>query len=682
MTAQLSDNPLLTFQGLVAFDRIRPEHVTPAIDRLLKEAGDTIAVLERSNAEVTWETFVEPLDTATERLTRAWKSIEHLNAVADSPDLRAAYNANLPRVTDFWTGLSQSAMLFAKFKQLRSTSKFEALSAARQRTVENALRDFRLGGAELDNNDQLRFAQIQEQLAGLGQRFLENLLDATNTYALYIEDVEQLSGMPADALAAARQRAEQAGRKGYKLTLEMPCYLAVMQFAERRELRRTLYEAYSKRASEFGDASRDNTSNIIDTLRLRAEQAHLLGLSNYAELSLVPKMAESPAEVLGFLHDLAARARPYAERDVEELRAFALREFGIDQLESWDVTFVSERLREKRYAFSEQQVKQYFPEPKVLAGLFQVIETLFSVHIRTDVAPTWHKDVRFYRVESHGGELLAQFYLDLYARPSKRSGAWMDDARSRRRIGRALQTPIAFLNCNFSEPINNRPALFSHDEVTTLFHEFGHGLHHMLTQVEEMPVSGIHGVEWDAVELPSQFLENFCWEWDVLKHLTGHVETGATLPHELFEKMVAAKNFQVGVQTLRQVEFGLFDMLVHTEFDANGMRSVQELLEQVRDAVAVMRPPRYNRFANQFSHIFAGGYAAGYYSYKWAEVLSADAYAKFEEDGVLNPITGALFRDEILGVGGSRPALESFTSFRGRPPNIDALLRHNGMTGS
>jgi oligopeptidase A len=677
----MTANPLLELAGLIAFDRIKPEHVAPAIDQLLRTAKATVQQLEAST-ELSWEAFVEPLETATERLTRAWKAIEHLNAVADSPDLRRAYSENLPRITEFWSHMAQSAALFAKFKALRASSQFDALSASRQRSIEHALRDFRLGGVELAPALQGRFAQIQEQLAALGQRFLENLLDATNAYSLIVDNQEHLAGLPADALAAARQRAELAGEKGYKLTLEAPCYLAVMQFAERRALRQTIYEAYSKRASEFGDARRDNTLTIVDTLRLRAEAAHLLGLSNYAELSLVPKMAESPAEVVAFLNDLARRAKPFAEHDTKELRAFAHSELGIEQMQAWDVTFVSEKLREQRYAFSEQEVKQYFPEPRVLAGLFQVVETLFSVHIKRDVAPTWHKDVRFYRVESHSGELLAQFYLDLYARPSKRSGAWMDDARTRRRVGHSVQTPIAFLNCNFSEPVNNRPALLSHDEVATLFHEFGHGLHHMLTRVEEMPVSGIHGVEWDAVELPSQFLENFCWEWDVLKHLTGHVESGLPLPRELFEKMLAAKNFQIGMQTLRQVEFGLFDMRVHSEFEANGSASVQQLLEEVRDAVAVIRPPLYNRFPNQFSHIFAGGYAAGYYSYKWAEVLSADAYAKFEEDGVLNPITGALFRDEILGVGGSRPALESFTSFRGRPPNIDALLRHTGMTGT
>ena len=495
----MTANPLLELPGLIAFDRIKPEHVTPAIDQLLRTANVTVQELERSNAAVSWDSFVEPLESATERLSRAWKAIEHLNAVADSPELRRAYSDNLPRITEFWSRLAQSTALFSKFKTLHASAQFELLSASRQRSIEHALRNFRLGGVELAPDPQRRFAEIQEQLAALGQRFLENLLDATNAYSLIVDAQEQLAGLPADALAAARQRAEQSGEKGYKLTLETPCYLAVMQFAEQRALRQTIYEAYSKRASEFGDAKRDNTITIVDTLRLRAEEAHLLGLSNYAELSLVPKMAESPAEVVAFLNDLARRAKPFAEHDMHELKAFARSELGIEQMEAWDVTFASEKLRERRYAFSEQEVKQYFPEPRVLAGLFQVVETLFSVHIRNDVAPTWHKDVRFYRVESHSGELLAQFYLDLYARPSKRSGAWMDDARTRRRIGRSVQTPIAFLNCNFSEPVNNRPALLSHDEVATLFHEFGHGLHHMLTRVEEMPVSGIHGVEWDAV---------------------------------------------------------------------------------------------------------------------------------------------------------------------------------------
>jgi oligopeptidase A len=674
-------NPLLDLAGLVAFDRIRPEHVTPAIEQLLTHAKATVAELESNPQVASWEGFVEPLESATERLSRCWKTVEHLNAVADSPELRAAYHENLGRVTAFWTQLSQSPALFAKFDGIHSAANFSRLTSARQRVIENALRDFRLGGAELDAKGKARFAEIQQEMAQLGQKYSENLLDETNAFGLYEEDVGALQGLPPDAIAAARQRAERDGKRGYKLTLETPAYLAVMQFAERRSLREAIYQAYSKRASEFGDPAHDNTNIISQTLRLRREEARLLGYANFAELSLVPKMAKTPAEVVEFLNDLAGLAKPFGERDMQELREFAKRELGIEHLEAWDVPFASEKLRANRYAFSEQEVKQYFPEPKVLAGLFQVVETLFSIHIRLDNAPTWHKDVRFYRVENHSGELVAQFYLDLYARSNKRSGAWMDDARTRRRIGSSLQTPIAFLTCNFPEPINNRPALLSHDEVSTLFHEFGHGLHHMLTRVEEMPISGIHGVEWDAVELPSQFLENFCWEWDVLRHLTSHVDSGAALPRPLFDKMVAAKNFQVGMQTLRQIEFGLFDMRVHSDFDVDGPKTAQALLQEVRDAVAVLHPPAYNRFPNQFSHIFAGGYAAGYYSYKWAEVLSADAYAKFEEDGVLNPATGARFRDEILGVGGSRPAIESFTSFRGRAPNMDALLRHNGMTG-
>jgi oligopeptidase A len=674
-------NPLLDLAGLVPFDRIRPEHVTPAIDELLKQAKTTVGELESSRQTASWDTFVEPLESATERLSRCWKTVEHLNAVADSPELRAAYHENLGRVTAFWTQLSQSPDLFAKFKSIHTNAGFSRLSTARQRVIENALRDFRLGGAELDANAKARFAEIQQELAQLGQKYSENLLDETNAYGLYEEDLDALRGLPPDAVAGARQRAERDGKSGYKLTLETPAYLAVMQFAERRALREAVYQAYSKRASEFGDPAHDNTDIISQTLRLRREEARLLGYGNFAELSLVPKMAKTPAEVVAFLNDLARLAKPFGERDMQELREFAKRELGIERIEAWDVPFASEKLRAKRYAFSEQEVKQYFPEPKVLAGLFQVVETLFSIHIRLDRAPIWDKDVQFYRVENHSGELLAQFYLDLYARPNKRSGAWMDDARTRRRIGSSLQTPIAFLTCNFPEPVNNRPALLSHDEVSTLFHEFGHGLHHMLTRVEEMPISGIHGVEWDAVELPSQFLENFCWEWDVLRHMTSHVDSGAALPRPLFEKMVAAKNFQVGMQTLRQIEFGLFDMRIHSDFDVDGPKTAQALLEEVRDAVAVLRPPAYNRFPNQFSHVFAGGYAAGYYSYKWAEVLSADAYAKFEEDGVLNPATGARFRDEILGVGGSRPAIESFTSFRGRAPSMDALLRHNGMTG-
>lgn len=674
-----SNNPLLEFGQLTRFDAIRPEHVGPAVAQLLASATETIRRLEDPLVKPSWNDFIEPLETATERLARAWKAVEHLNSVADTPELRRVYSENLPRITGFWTALSQNLKLYAKYRELAHSPEGAHLSPARKRVVENALRDFRLGGADLNARDQARFGAIQEELAALGQRFSENELDATQAYALWIDDAAHLAGLPADALAAARQRAEREGRAGYKITLQAPSYLAIMQFAERRTLREAVYEANAKRASEFGPPNQDNTAVIRRTLELRAEEAALLGYRNFAELSLVPKMAQTPEEVIAFLRDLAGRARPYAERDLLELEAFAKQELGIDQLAAWDLLFASEKLRQKRYDFSEQEVKLYFPEPRVLEGLFRVVERLFSVSIRRDSAPVWHPDVRFYRIEGPGGELLAQFYLDLYARPNKRSGAWMDDARARRRIGNRLQTPIAFLTCNFPEPVGSRPALFSHDEVITLFHEFGHGLHHMLTRVEELPVSGINGVEWDAVELPSQFLENFCWEWDVVKHITAHVETGEPLPASLFQKMLAAKNFQAGLQTLRQIEFGLFDMLLHTEYDVRGDQSVQQLIDAVRAAVAVHKPPAYNRFQNQFSHIFAGGYAAGYYSYKWAEVLSADAYAKFEEDGIFNPATGAQFRDEILSVGGSRPAIESFRSFRGREPTLDALLRHNGM---
>jgi oligopeptidase A len=464
----------------------------------------------------------------------------------------------------------------------------------------------------------------------------------------------------------------------------MPSYLPVMQYADSRELGQMLYRAYVTRASEFGDAKLDNTPLIARILKLRREAAELLGFRSYAEVSLEAKMAESPREVLDFLDELAARARPYAERDYAEMKSFARDELGLDELEAWDNAYVSEKLRVARYSFSDQEVKQYFPEPRVLTGLFRLVETLYGLHIREDKAPTWHPDVKFYTLTDHSGQRVGQFYLDLYARASKRGGAWMDDVITRRRKGETIQTPVAYLNCNFSAPVGGKPALFTHDEVITLFHETGHGLHHLLTQVEELGVSGINGVEWDAVELPSQFMENFCWEWDVLKHMTAHVDTGAALPRGLFDKMLAAKNFQAGLQMLRQIEFASFDMHLHDDFDPGGTRTALDLIADIRRQVAVIVPPAYNRFPNNFSHIFAGGYAAGYYSYKWAEVLSADAYALFEDEaegygGVLNPEVGHRFWSEILAQGGARPALESFKAFRGREPTIDALLRHNGM---
>jgi len=687
-TDQRHDNPLLDFNGLVRFDAIRPEHVTPALDVLLEESRTRLALLEDPASPATWLSFIEPLEDLGERLGRAWKAVSHMNAVVDTPELRAAYNENLPRVTEFWTSLAQNEKLFAKYKAIAATPEHANFNSARKRVIDNALRDFRLGGADLADADKQRFAEIKERQAALSQSFSEHVLDATNEFALWIDDAEQLVGLPSDVITAARTRAEAEQRPGYKITLHMPCYLPVMQYADHRPLRARLYEAYVKRASEFGPVGQDNSALIVESLKLRTAEAHLLGYRNFAELSLVPKMANTPDEVLAFLEDLGQRARPYAEQDLAALRQFASEQLGLAELEVWDIAWASEKLRQARYAFSEQEVRQYFPEPKVLAGLFKLVETLFGLNIRPDVAPVWHKDVRFYRLETPNGELVAQFYLDLYARPGKHSGAWMDDARGRRRFpDERLQTPIAFLNCNFSEPVPGpdgqpRPALFTHDEVTTLFHEFGHGLHHMLTRVDEIPVSGINGVEWDAVELPSQFMENYCWEWGVLEHMTAHVDSAQPLPRDLFERMLAAKNFQAGMQTVRQIEMSVFDMRLHAATEAQDWNAVQQLLAETRQRHGVFKVPEWNRFPNQFSHIFAGGYAAGYYSYKWAEVLSADAYARFEEDGVLNSTTGARFRDEILAVGGSRPAIDSFRAFRRRPPSIDALLRHNGMVNA
>jgi oligopeptidase A len=681
-------NPLLDFSDLPQFETIKPEHIGSAIDSLLDQCRTVVIELEGQSAQVTWENFVEPLENVTEKLSRAWGIVGHLNAVVDTPELRAAYNENQPKITEFWTALAQNLTLFTKYKALQLGPDYAGFSAARKKIIENAVRDFRLGGAELAEEDKPRFAEIQEKHAALTTKFSENILDATNEYALYIENEAELSGLPDDAKQAARAAAEKDEKPGYKFTLHFPSYFPVLQYADNRELRATIYRANATKASELGgQPAWDNTQNIVDILKLRDEEAKLLGYKNFAEVSLVSKMAQTPDQVISFLQDLAKRARPFAEKDLAELRSFAQKELGLEQLEAWEVTYASEKLREQRYAFSEQEVKQYFPEPQVVAGLFRTIESLFSVSIKPDAAPVWHPDVKFFRIEKDGA-LVGQFYLDLYARQGKRGGAWMDDARGRRRIAEGIQTPIAYLTCNFTEPavVNGqvKPSLFTHDEVITLFHEFGHGLHHMLTRVEELGVSGISGVEWDAVELPSQFMENFCWEWDVLSHMTAHAETGAPLPRALYDKMIAAKNFQSGLQTLRQVEFSLFDMHLHYDYNPDGSKTVQDVLNEVRAQVSVMTPPAFNRFQHSFSHIFAGGYAAGYYSYKWAEVLSADAYGAFEEasqssGNVLSSDTGARFLREILAMGGSRPAIESFKAFRGREPTIDALLRHSGM---
>ena len=677
------DNPILDFSGLPRFADLNAAHVAPAVEELLGESRAVIKAICSQDLPPNWDAFVRPLEDSTERLSRAWGQVEHLHAVLDSPELRAAYNASLPVITQFWTELGQNQHLFAKYRALRESPEFEKLVPARKQLIENALRDFRLGGAELPAELKPRYAQIQDELASLSAKFSENVLDATNAYSLVTEDEARLAGLPADAIQAAREAAEKEGKPGWKFTLQMPSYLPVMQYGDDRSLREALYRANATRSSEFGKPEWDNTPLIARILKLRKEDASMLGYASFAEVSLVPKMAKTPKEVLDFLHNLATRARPFAERDLAELRAFAKRQLGLDSLEAWDMAYASEKLRAKRYSFSDQELKQYFPETQVVPGMFKLVETLYGIQIVESSAPVWHEDVRFFDVRSATGGLIGQFYVDLYARETKRGGAWMDGAITRRRAPTGIQTPVAYLNCNFSAPVGGKPALFTHDDVITLFHEFGHGLHHLLTEIEDIGVSGINGVEWDAVELPSQFMENFCWEWEVLEHMTRHVDTGEPLPRPLFEKMIAAKNFQSGLGMLRQIEFSLFDMFLHFDFDPDAGRTAQDVLDAVRKDVAVLMPPAYNRFQNNFSHIFAGGYAAGYYSYKWAEVLSADAFSAFEEirdqRSVLDGATGARFRDEVLAVGGSRPAAESFRAFRGRDPQVDALLRHNGM---
>ena len=684
-------NPLLDFSDLARFDAISPAHISPAIDMLLRECRKAVDASTDRSREADWDHIVLPLDDAIERLSRAWGAVSHMNAVVDSPALREQYNANLPRITDFWTEVAQNEALYARYRELEARADFPHWTPARRRVVENELRDFRLGGAELEPPQKARLRRIRERQSQLSTRFAENVLDATNAFALYLpeRDAAQLDGIPADVLTMYREAAAADSRDGFKITLHYPSYAPVVQYATDRKLRERMYRAFVTRASEFGPPEWDNGQHMVDLLALRQEQAALLGYANYAELSLVPKMAASGAEVTAFLHDLATRARPHAERDMAELRDFAARELGLADLQAWDLAYASEKLREARYAYSEQALKRYFPEQRVRDGLFKVIETLFSVRIKADRAPTWHPDATFHRIETTDGTLVGQFYLDLYAREHKQGGAWQDDARARRGRQRAgaleVQTPVSFLTCNFTKPVGGKPALFTHDEVLTLFHEFGHGLHHLLTRVDEMAVAGIRGVEWDAVELPSQFMENFAWEWEVLQLMTGHVDTGEPLPRELYDKMVAARNFQSGMQLLRQVELALIDMRLHTNREPAEPGDVHRIVDAVRRDVAVVLPPEWNRMVAGFTHIFAGGYAAGYYSYKWAEVLSADCYAAFEEGArsggtTLDPAVGRRFLDTVLAVGGSRPALDSFIAFRGRTPQIDALLRHSGMS--
>ncbi len=687
-----STNPLLERALLPRYDAILPEHVAPALDQLLAMHRAKVAELQ-DLPNPTWDNFVTPLTLAGELLSSAWGMVRHLNGVLDSPALRTAYNEALPRLTEFWSELGQNLALFKQYKAIAASSEFESFSPARKTIIAHQLRAFRLSGAELSDADKVRFTEIQDQLAKLAAKFSENVLDATNDFVHIIEDESQLTGLPDDVKRFARASAEKLGKTGFLFSLHQPSLIPVLQYADNRALRETMYAANATRASDMAkvfskNAEWDNTENILQLLRLRKEEAQLLGYQNYAELSLVPKMAEHPQQVLDFMQDLAQRARPHAVKDLQEVREFAVVELGLPQLESWDVSYASEKLREKRYAFSMQEVKKYFPEDKVLAGLFSVLRTLFAVDLREEAAPSWHPDVKFFRIE-RDGKLIGQFYLDLYARSGKRGGAWMDSARHRHLGADGVQTPLAYMVCNFSAPIEvagvKQMVYFNHDEINTLFHEFGHGMHHLLTQVDEMEAAGISGVEWDAVELPSQLMENFCWQWEVIQNMSRHAETGSTLPRALFDKMLAAKNFQSGLGMLRQSEFALIDMRLHHHFEADNGVALQSLVDQLRQEISVFVPPAYNRFQHAFSHIFAGGYAAGYYSYKWAEVLSSDAFAAFEEEAeqtgsVLIGQAGQRFLREVLEVGSSRSALESFKAFRGREPTIDALLRHSGIT--
>ncbi|TVO60393.1 M3 family metallopeptidase [Denitromonas ohlonensis] len=682
----VSDNPLLDFTDLTHFDRITPADVEPAIRHLLDTASTTLATLEAADTPATWDDFVIPMTEATEHLGRAWGVVGHMHSVMDTPQWRAAYNDLLPEISGFYAELGQNEALYGKYRALHDSAEYANLSPVRQRIIDHELRDFRLSGAELPEAQKPRFKAISEEQSALGAKFSENLLDATNAFAEWVTDEAELAGLPEDVVAAARAAAEKEDRPGWKFTLQAPSYVPVMQYADSARLREVMYRANGTRASEHGKPEWDNGPIIGRLLALAAEEAKMLGYASYAELSLVPKMADSPEHALSFLRELGVKAKPYAERDLAELKAFAAKELGIAELNPWDMGYASEKLRQARYAFSENEVRQYFPEPRVLDGLFGVIESLYGVQLSHDRAAVWDPSVKVLRIE-RAGQLIGQLYLDLHARDTKRGGAWMDSARNRQRSGSRLLTPVAYVVCNFSPPVGDKPATLTHDDVVTLFHEFGHALHHLLTEVDEVAVSGIHGVEWDAVELPSQFMENFCWEWDVLSGMSAHVNTGEPLPRELFDKMLAARHFQSGMQMVRQLEFSLFDLRLYHEVDATQpvpIDTVLSLLEDVRKEVAVTKTPAWHRFPLSFSHIFAGGYSAGYYSYKWAEVLSADAFAAFEEAGegrgsLLDAATGQRFWREILAVGGSRPALESFIAFRGREPQVDALLRHSGM---
>ena len=687
MLTSIDQNPLCVPTGqLIDYAALKPEHVVPGMTFLLERARLAVDAAADASLPATWEAVVTPLDDATEPLWRAWSVVGHLKSVVNTPELRQAYNEMLGPISEFatWVGLHEG--LYRQYQRLHATPGFDQWPAVRKRVIDLALRDFRLSGVALEGQKRTRFAEISERQSQVAQKFSENVLDANDAWSLVLDDAKQLDGVPADVVAAFEQAAiddeeiDTSAGVRYKLTLKMPSYLPVMQYASNRALRQKLYRAYATLASDQGEPSFDNSALIQESLALRAESAQLLGFANFAQLQLETRMADTPEQVLTFLRELAARALPYARRDLDELKAFAKSALGLDPLEPWDVAYSSEKLRQAKYDYSEEEVKPYFTEPKVVAGLFDLVSHLFGVKLVDIEMPAWNADVRAARVENASGELIGHLIIDLYARSGKQGGAWVGSERNRRRTIDDLSTPVVYLTCNFAKAQGGKPALLTHDDVITLFHEAGHALHALVSQVDEPAASAFAAVEWDAIELPSQFMENFCWEYPVLRTLTAHVDSGEPLPESLFTKMKTAKNFQSGMQTVRQIEFSLFDMLLHQAPTGMDINEVMQTLDRVRDEVAVMKPPSWHRFAHAFGHLFAGGYAAGYYSYKWAEVLSADAFAAFEEaPSTLDPEIGERFCREILAVGGMRDAAESFKAFRGRDPQMEALLRHSGM---
>ena len=671
------NNPLLIRDELPLFSQIEPIHISPAIDLILEENRKKILQIENFSEELLWENFIEPLQQCDEKLSRAWSQVNHLNAVVNSHNLRDEYNKNFLKITNYYSEISQNEIIYKKFKDLKQSSVYKSFNDAKKKVVDDELLGFELGGVDLNTSDKEEFKKIKEELSSLTSKFEENLLDATNNFHLHITDPIKLNGLPQDIIAMVKNNAQQKKLDGWLFTLDFPCYIPTLQYADDRELRKEMYHAYATKASEIGDPLLDNSQNINNILILKTKLAKMLNYSDYASMSLKTKMAKSSDDVTKFLYDLALKAKPFAKIDMLDLLKEASKN-GLNNIEAWDVSYFSEKIKQQKFNFSDQEIKNYFPKEKVLMGLFNIVEKIYCIYIAPKKADVWDSLVDFYEIRDEKNNLLGQFYLDLYARKNKRGGAWMDEAISKYKFAKESSLPVAYLTCNFTPPINNTSSTFTHDEVITLFHEFGHGLHHLLTEIDEYSISGIKGVEWDAVELPSQFMENFCWEWSVIRDMTEHVTTKQAMPKSLFDKLYLSKTFQSGMQTLRQVEFALFDMILHSTYDSSS-NDVLGTLDEIRNKISVIKPPAWNRFPHSFSHIFAGGYAAGYYSYKWAEVLSADAYSLFEENGVISSLIGKTFRQEILARGGSRPALDSFIAFRGREPTIDSLLKHSGL---